>query len=150
MTSRTRQCLVPGLFFFIIFNLICSGFFQVYWLKDNQWSLDPHDVSIRWLSDADYRALQSSTASKYTASDGRTFMLTPNPDDRKTILSLHQIGTPDGQWHGCISTRLAAHTLGLWLGVALPVFAMCVVGLAVSLPNPKKEPSAPIADADEL
>jgi hypothetical protein len=150
MTSRTRQCLVPGLFFFIIFNLICSGFFQVYWLKDNQWSLDPRDVSIRWLSDADYRALQTSTASKYTASDGRTFMLTPNPDDRKTILSLHQIGTPDGQWHGWISTRLAAHTLGLWLGVALPVFALCVVGLAVSLPNPKKEPSAPIDDTDGL
>jgi hypothetical protein len=147
MTIRNRECLVPGLFAFIIFNLACSGFFQVYWSRDNQWSLDPRDLNIRWLSDADYRALQITTTSEYTTADGRTFMLTPNPDDKKAFFSLHQIGTPDGQWHGWISTRLAAHTLRVWLGVALPVFVLCIVGVAVSLPSRNKEPSAPLTDS---
>jgi len=150
MTCRTRLYLVPGLFVLIIFNLACSGFFQVYWLKDNQWSLDPRDVSIQWLSDANYQALQTSTASQYTTSDGRTLVLTSNPDDRKTFLARHQIGTPDGQWHGWISTRLAAHALQVWMGVALPVFVVCVVGLVVSLPSRKKEPSAPLTDTAGL
>ncbi len=149
MTCRTRPYLVPAVFVLMIFNLACSGFFLVYWLKDNEWSLDPRDVSIRWLSDADYRALQTSTASQYTTSDGRTLMLTPNPDDRKTFLALHQIGTPDGQWHGRISTRLAAHPLRVWLGVAVPVFVFCVVGLAVSLPSRTKAPSARLTDMGE-
>jgi hypothetical protein len=39
MTSNTRPWLVPVLFANIIFFLACSGFFQVYWLKDNQLSL---------------------------------------------------------------------------------------------------------------
>ncbi|MGP0068406.1 MAG: hypothetical protein ACLQGP_33010 [Isosphaeraceae bacterium] len=147
MTCRTRPYLVPGLFILILFNLACSGFFQVYWLKDNQWALDPRDLSVRWLSDADYRALQASTASQYTTTDGRTFVLSPDPDERKASLALHQIGTPDGQWHGSISTRLATHTFGVWFGVALPVFVICVVGLVVSLPSRKKEPVDPLADA---
>ncbi len=150
MTSRTRPYLVPGLFVLILFNITCSGFFQVYWLKDNEWSLDPRDVSIRWLSDADYRALQTSTTSQYTTSDSRTLMLTPNPADRKTFLALHQIGTPDGQWHGSISTRLAAHTSRVWLGVAVPNFVFCVVGLAVSLRSRKKDLADPLTDTGGL
>jgi hypothetical protein len=144
MTIRTRQYLVPGLFMFIIFNLVCSGFFQIYWLKDNHWSLDPNDVQIRWLSDADYQALQTTTASEYKTADGSTFMLRPNSDDRRTYLSLHEISTPDGQWHGWISTRLATHALHVWLSVAIPVFVLCVVGLAVSLPSRNKEPVIPL------
>jgi hypothetical protein len=148
MTGRTRRYLLPGLFILILFNLAASGFFQVYWLKENQYSLEPQDVNIRWLSDTDYRALQSSTASRYTAPDGHTFEIPPRSDDRKALLSRFQIVTPDGRWHGLISTRLAAHTLGVWLAVAVPVFAISVVGLVVSLPGRHpKDSSDPLADA---
>jgi hypothetical protein len=149
MIGRTRACVVPGLFVLIIFNLACSGFFQVYWLKDNQWRVEPNDLNIRWLSDADYQALETSTGSEYTT-DGRTLVMASKPGDREKFLSLYQIGTPDGQWHGWVSTRLAAHSLHVWLGVAVPAFALSMVGLFLSRPRQKKDHSAAPGGFEEL
>ena len=144
MASRTRPYLVPGLFLFIIFHLACSGFFSVYWLKDNSWSLDPHDLSIHWLPDPDYRAIETTTASRYTTADGRTtFAIEPDADGRKQVLSHYQVTTPDGRWHGSISAKLAVNTFHTWLGAVLPVFVLSVVGLVVSLSGLRsKKPAA--------
>ena len=71
----------------------------------------PRNLSIRWLSDPDYRAMEKATGSEYTTTSGATWVISPDPAERKAILSLRQIGTPDGRWHGWASSRLASHTL---------------------------------------
>jgi hypothetical protein len=130
MAKCTRQFLIPGLLILIIFQLACSGFFQVYWQKDNRWLLDARDVEVEWLSDADYQAALASNSSNHKTPDGRPYVVESGPNGSKSIVaSGFQLVTPDGQWHGRITTRLATHATQMWLGVAIPVFIFSLLAL---------------------
>ena len=101
----------PILFYLILMNVACSGFFSFYWLKDNNWALGPDELSIQWLSDADYLAMRTSTESEYRLASGSTLVLPGDPGERRRMLSFYQVGTPDGRWHGRASTKQWASAL---------------------------------------
>ena len=135
MFDRGKPVHAPILFALILISLFWAGFFSVYWLKDNQWSLDPTDLSIRWISDADYQAIRTSTASEYKLAGGGTLVLSPDPVERDRTLSSYQVATPDGRWHGRASASLQTHTSRTWLGVALPVAGISLLGLFLTIPR---------------
>jgi hypothetical protein len=149
MFRRDNPIHAPILFAVILLNLAFSGFLTVYWLKDNQWSLGPDELNIQWLSDSDYRAIQTSTASEYKLASGSTLVLPGDPGERLRMLSFYQVGTPDGLWHGRASARLETYTTRTWLGVAATVAGICVAGLYFTIPRAKK-PSRTKRESEEF
>jgi hypothetical protein len=149
MFRRDNPIHAPILFAMILLNLAFSGFFTVYWLKDNQSSLDPNALSIQWLSDADYRAIRTSTASEYKLASGSTLVLPGDPGERLRMLSFYQVTTPDGLWHGLASARLVSYTTRTWAGVAATVAGFCVTGLYLTIPRANK-PSRTKRESEEF
>lgn len=112
MFNRNNPVYAPILFYLILMNLAWAGFFSVYWLKDNSWSLDPEEMNVVWVSDEDYRAMQVATAPEFKMANGSTLVLPTDPTDRKASLAGYQLATPDGKWHGRASTKLGASACG--------------------------------------
>ena len=141
--QRIRRGSALPWFALILMQLAISAFFQFYWLKDNKWA-DPGDMNIEWVSDGDYRAIQTSTASSYTKLDGRqaTLILSSDPAERKQLLSSfqYQLVTPEGRWHGRASATMSPHDFRVWMGAATPIFSIALVGLFLTYPR-RQEPA---------
>jgi hypothetical protein len=141
MFKRNNPVHAPILFALLLINLAWSGFFSLYWLKDNNWALGPDELGIQWLSDEDFKAIENSTSPEYKLAGGSTLVLPGDPDERHRMLSFYQVRTPDGRWHGRASSRGHAPTMQTWMGVAWPVFIVSVIGLVFFRPGAEK-PSA--------
>ena len=143
MLGPARPHLAPFLFGLILLNVACSAFFQLYWTRDNSWSLDPGHMQAQWISEADWRGIRATTAAEYSIGQGRTVAVPADPVARERFLAGYDFAPPDGRWRARLSSTLADHTRIAWVPLAVPVTTVGVLGLILTWPRPGKAPAPP-------